>query len=439
MCQHNQNRKSSLCGTVMAKTTKPRRSAACPPTEDEHFRPTREIRKSNAAKQATAEARRQRRREAYALNAVKIREKNRIHIAERRAAAKLKKMNGIHKAANKKSPSDLAAAELAASQTLAQMQAVRAAQEDSLTMLSPAYRRNEEQAVDREISELCEVGERQDEVADSSDEGEDSSDDDEEAAEAAMREMLEKSRSLRAIRQRRIRRLRILQSLGPRSSSRNSPSPDPPSSSPHERLPSLYDKLCGLDVFTQKGGNDNRINSTTTTTSMLQQTQLRGRGGGGDVDGAGGGVLSPLLDAHVGARQNGSIGGGGGTHKIVVGDGRVELVAVEAEGLLASLLLLAVSIGHAHEPGFAAANHDVPELAHVVGDGGLPMGGGVGNAANPGDAGGELGLKGTGKLGCEISETGGVVGQAAGVVGTARCLIGDDGEAGNERDHCLQI
>ncbi|KAK7013245.1 hypothetical protein R3P38DRAFT_2788695 [Favolaschia claudopus] len=130
-------------------------------------------------------------------SAVKIREKNRIHIAARRSMQVLP--DAFRAAAKsrdtKKRALDLAPAELEASHTLAQMQAVRVAQENSATTQLPTSEESEEHTVDREISDLCEAGERQDEMADSSDEDEDS-----EAAEAAMREMLEKAEALRALR-----------------------------------------------------------------------------------------------------------------------------------------------------------------------------------------------------------------------------------------------
>ncbi|KAK7022236.1 hypothetical protein R3P38DRAFT_2780298 [Favolaschia claudopus] len=230
----------------MAKMTKPPNKIDDSPSEDEDFRPTRKTRKSLAAKQATAEARKQRRREYYAReyvglsffslfagnsrtnSAVKIRAKNRIHIAERRAAAKKLEQDSIQQNIGSQKASDLAAAELLASETLAQMRAARAAQENFSKSPTLRARESEEQELDREISNLFEAGKHQDDMAESSDE-------DEEAAAQTMilgsrlisgdsnREMAEKSHALKAA------RLRLLEAMGPRYSSRKSPSPDPPS------------------------------------------------------------------------------------------------------------------------------------------------------------------------------------------------------------------
>ncbi|KAK6995768.1 hypothetical protein R3P38DRAFT_3223211 [Favolaschia claudopus] len=208
---------------VMAKLKKQNDSSK----DCEEFRPTRANRKSEAAKQATAEARKKRRREYYARDAEKIREKNRIHIAERRAAAK-RKRSGT--AETRHQASELTAAELAASQTLAQMQVDRAIQEKG------GSGESEEAAVDREITALWEEGEKQRELESEDEE----SDNSRETGETVAVIDVEALRHRRAT---RIRRRQMADLLGARRLSRESPSPDPPSPEPRAKMPSLYTAL----------------------------------------------------------------------------------------------------------------------------------------------------------------------------------------------------
>ncbi|KAK6996726.1 hypothetical protein R3P38DRAFT_2799599 [Favolaschia claudopus] len=185
--------------------------------------PTRARRKSDSAKRATAEAKKERRRRYYARDAEKIREKNRLHLAHKRAIAKTKHSRAEPSPAETTRRPELTTAELAVSETLAQMQADRAAQGISFRRAnppnSPTSRGEEEMAIDKEIAALWEQGER---LCLSN------SDDDMGTGDLGERQR---------------RRLLLVQSLGPRYSSRHTPSPEPPSPGPKTRLPSLYDKL----------------------------------------------------------------------------------------------------------------------------------------------------------------------------------------------------
>ncbi|KAK7006449.1 hypothetical protein R3P38DRAFT_3214502 [Favolaschia claudopus] len=222
----------------MAKLTR-RQKARLEPAElenEENFRATRAHRKSEAAKRATAEARKERRRQYYARDADKIREKNRIHIAKKRAIAKTKRSSSKPSRAETRQAPELTADELAASETLAQMQADRAAQGLCLhdtPRNSPTSRAREEMAIDKEISALLEKGER---LCPSDSDDEEGTGDLGETANLP-------DRNRNSLRARQRRRLLLVQSMGPKYSARRTPSPDPPSPSPKKRLPSLYDKL----------------------------------------------------------------------------------------------------------------------------------------------------------------------------------------------------
>ncbi|KAK7022689.1 hypothetical protein R3P38DRAFT_2780671 [Favolaschia claudopus] len=195
------------------------RNKALPALDEDKFRPTRAHRKSDAAKRATAEAKKERRRQYYARDAEKIREKNRIHIAKTRAETT--------------QASELTAAELEVSETLAQMQADRTQVSfHDAGGNSPTWRANAEIAIDKEITALWEEGER---IC--------PSDSDDEEGMEDLGETTKTDRNRSSLRARQRCRLLLLQTLGPRYSSRHSPSPDPPSPSPKTRLPSLYDKL----------------------------------------------------------------------------------------------------------------------------------------------------------------------------------------------------
>ncbi|KAK7046256.1 hypothetical protein R3P38DRAFT_2765122 [Favolaschia claudopus] len=224
------------------------------PEKEEKFRPTRAHRKSNAAKQATAEAKKERRRQYYArecailsflttclLTALKRGENPAkeshshspktvncdyiywvLYLTKGRAIAKMKCSNSKPSRAETPQGPELTPAELAATETLAQMQAERAAQELGFhdpRGNSPTSRSGEEIAIDEEISALWEEGER---LCPSD------SDDEEGTVDLGARQR---------------RRLLLVQTLGPKCSSRHTPSPDPPSPIPKQRLPSLYDKL----------------------------------------------------------------------------------------------------------------------------------------------------------------------------------------------------
>ncbi|KAK7022223.1 hypothetical protein R3P38DRAFT_2780284 [Favolaschia claudopus] len=223
--------------TIMAKSKgrNKTRLALDEPENEETFRPTRAHRKSNAAKQATAEAKKERRRQYYARDAEKIRQKNRIQIAQKRAIAKMKCSKSKPSRAETPQGPELTPAELAATETLAQMQAERAAQELGFhdpRGNSPTSRSREEIDIDEEISALWEEGERLC-----------PSDSDDEEGTVDLGEGAKTGRNRDSLRARQRRRLLLVQTLGPKCSSRHTPSPDPPSPIPKQRLPSLYDKL----------------------------------------------------------------------------------------------------------------------------------------------------------------------------------------------------
>ncbi|KAK7013046.1 hypothetical protein R3P38DRAFT_3207670 [Favolaschia claudopus] len=115
-------------------------------------------RKSDEEKQATAEAKKLRRKQYYLDNAERLREKSRLQMAEKRAAVKVKRRVSERKR-------DLAAAERLARETLTQMKRHREAQYLTLPCTascdtSSTWRALEEQRLDREIAELFDSEQR---------------------------------------------------------------------------------------------------------------------------------------------------------------------------------------------------------------------------------------------------------------------------------------
>ncbi|KAK7007981.1 hypothetical protein R3P38DRAFT_2792095 [Favolaschia claudopus] len=243
--------------TIMAKSKgrNKTRLALDEPENEETFRPTRAHRKSNAAKQATAEAKKERRRQYYARecaissflttclltalqrgeNPAKESHSHSPKTVNWRAIAKMKCSKSKPSRAETPQGPELTPAELAATETLAQMQAERAAQELGFhdpRGNSPTSRSREEIDIDEEISALWEEGERLC-----------PSDSDDEEGTVDLGEGAKTGRNRDSLRARQRRRLLLVQTLGPKCSSRHTPSPDPPSPIPKQRLPSLYDKL----------------------------------------------------------------------------------------------------------------------------------------------------------------------------------------------------
>ncbi|KAJ6505091.1 hypothetical protein C8R45DRAFT_923392 [Mycena sanguinolenta] len=191
-------------------------------------------------RRARAEARKQQRKEYYARNAERLREKSRAKMAEKRMAIKAN-----HRKSDTKRPPKLTRAELAASQALAQMLKDKVTTMQSLQNSNNArdnIASESEAAVDKEIADLVDRGKYNKSLL------EDSNSDADDSPSATVRADVFRSRSEHIIRYKSPAQSRpVIQMDGNRRKSLKGRLPTPmansPSPEPEGPLPSLYEKL----------------------------------------------------------------------------------------------------------------------------------------------------------------------------------------------------